>query len=32
MIINILSFLDQFSNIFLSYVIDWLLSINPNFQ
>ena len=31
MIINILSFLDQFSNIFFSYVIDWLLSINPNF-
>lgn len=26
-----LGFIDQFFNIGFSYIIDWLLSVNPNF-
>ena len=26
-----IGFIDQFFNIFFSYIIDWLLSVNPHF-
>lgn len=28
---DVIGFIDQFLNISFSYIIDWLLSVNPNF-
>lgn len=30
-LMSILGFFDQFINIGCSYIIDWLLSVNPHF-